>query len=227
MWRAAITTIAVAFAASIFGCGGGSGGGGGSSSSVAIQSFTVFNNPAERRARFIPKTVTVVTSSSASVTWINQDSIPHRIVSGIVVADGNPGNAFLFIINLGFFSPDSITARAGDTIRVNNLSGRQFRLEVVDDDGAVISTVVLNQGEMRSLAFPGPGVFILRDADSQQIATLTLLGAPVPDGHFDSGVLMPGEVFTRVFTVPRTYPYYDTNPAVPGMVYTTGTVVVQ
>lgn len=226
MWRLWARIFVVAYVLGLCGCGGGSGGGG-SSAVVNIQSYSVFNHPAERRTRFVSKSVSIIGGKDSGVSWINQDSVPHRVVSGVVLSDGNPAIIHMIVINFGSFTPDTLTARSGETIRFNNLSGRQFTLQIVDDSGTVKSTVLFTQGEMKDVPFPGPGVFVARDTDSQQIATITLPGGAVADGLFDSGVLAPGQTFFRAFSAARTYDYFDANPSDPTRIYAIGRVVVQ
>ncbi len=89
---AAMLTLAVLLVAA--GCGGGPnytvpGGGGGTTSGSAP------NTVVEQNISFNPATITVKTG--ATVTWVNQDSVPHQVyfndgsVKGPVM---NPGDTF-------------------------------------------------------------------------------------------------------------------------------------
>lgn len=211
------------------GCGGGSGGND-TSTTVAIQQFQVFNHPDEFRIKFFPKTTTIPAGVNSRIQWVNQTPGRHQIVSGILTSQGNPAVKHLIVINLGFFSPDELSVDAGDTIQFSNLSGRAFTLQIVDTDGTVRSSVTIPIGgtaEPPQLKFPGPGVWIVQDPDSQQIATVTLFGHPVPDGRFMSGVMSHGNVFQAAFPIPGNFPYFDSNPDDPTHVYANGTIVVQ
>lgn len=209
----------------VSGCGGGSGDGG--TSTVAIEQSSIFGHSSELRTRFFPKTVTIATGPDASVRWVNQSPGRHQIVSGALTPKGSTSVNRLITINFGNFSPNMLNADSGDTIEVSNLSGRQFTMQIVNDNGEVKSTLVFSIGEMKTVVFPGPGVWILQDPDSQLVATVTLYGYPVPDGQFQSGIMPNGGVFQRVFPMPGTYRYYDLDPDDPTHVYASGTVVVQ
>lgn len=209
----------------ISGCGGGNDSNSGSS--VAIEQYSIFANSNETRTRFFPRTATVTAGMNNGITWINQTPERHQIVSGTLTPKGDPSDERLITINFGNFSPNHLEADAGDTIQVSNLSGRTFTMQIVNDNGAVISTQVFSIGQARNIVFPGPGVWVLQDPDSQLVATVTLYGNPVPDGRFQSGILGPGGVYQAAFPTPGTYPYYDRNPDDPNHVYATGTIVVQ
>ncbi len=209
---------------SLCGCGGGDGSSG---STVAIEQYSIFGNPNVTRVRFFPRTVSVVAGIDNGITWINQAPDRHQIVSGIVVPDGDPGVVRQITINFGNITPMNLEARAGNTIQISNLSGRTFTMQIVNDNGQVVSTLVFAIGEMKTVVFPGPGVWIIQDPDSQLMASVTLYGTPQPDGRFQSGILIHGGVFQRAFPTPGTYPYFDSNPDDPSHVYATGTIVVQ
>lgn len=219
--------IAISLIAGLFGCGGGTGGSDPSGQSVGIEQYTIFGNPSQVRTRFVPKTASVIAGINNGITWINQSSGRHQIVSGVLTAQGDPSVIEQINITFGSFSPTHLEADAGNTIQVSNLSGRTFTMQVVDDNGQVVSTNIFAIGQMRTIVFPGPGVWVLQDPDSQLVATVTLYGHPVPDGQFQSGVLSHGGVFQAAFPVAGTFPYYDANPDDPTHVYTTGTIVAQ
>lgn len=223
--------VAICIMIGLCGCGGGSGGGSDTNTTVAIQQFTVFNHPDEVRTKFFPKTTTITAGVNSRITWQNQTPGRHQIVSGILTPQGDPSIKHLITINLGNFTPDELNANAGDTIQFSNLSGHTFTMQVVDTNGVVVSTVVIPIGGMVTsppqVIFPGPGVWIVQDQDSQQIATITLFGHPVPDGNFQSGILGQGNIFQAAFPIPGTFPYFDSNPDDPSHVYATGTIVVQ
>lgn len=219
--------IAVCALSGLCGCGGGSGSDPSTGSTVAIQQFTIFNHPDEVRTKFFPKTVTIPAGVNNTILWQNQTPGRHQVVSGVLTPQGDPGIRHLVTINLGNFTPDELNVDSGDTIQFTNLSGRQFFMQIVNDNGAVVSTVSFSIGEMRTVVFPGPGVWIVQDPDSQQIATITLFGHPQPDGLFQSQVLTAGGVFRKAFPVPGTFSYFDSNPDDPAHVYATGTIVVQ
>lgn len=179
------------------------------------------------RTKFFPKTATIRAGLNSGIMWVNQSPERHQIVSGILTPQGNPGITHLITINVGNFTQDELNVNAGDTIQFSNLSGRQFTMQIANDNGAVVSTLIFNIGQLRTVVFPGPGVWVVQDPDSQKIATVTLYGHPVPDGQFMSQVMLNGGVFQKVFPAPGTFPYYDSNPDDPSHVYATGTIVVQ
>ena len=226
MLRLGLGFIAAVFIAGLCGCGGG-GGDSSSGVTVAIQDFQVQGNPNDFRTRFFSKTATIQAGQNNGITWINQAPGLHQVVSGTLVPDGSPANLHTVVINMSFFTPNELNAEAGDTIQFSNLSGHTFNMQIANDNGAVVSDISFAIGEQRTVTFPGPGVWIASDAESQLVATITLYGRPVPDGQFMSGVLPHGGVFQRAFPVPGTYPYYDSNPDDPTHVYATGTIVVQ
>lgn len=225
MLRLGIGFLLVACVVPLCGCGGGTGGD--ASATVAIQSVPVPAHPGDVRTRFFPKTATIPAGPNNGIMWVNQDFNRHQIVSGVLTSQGNPSIKHIIVINVGFFTPDELEVNSGDTIQFSNLSGRTFTMQIANDNGAVVSTVIFTIGELRTVVFPGPGVWTVQDQDSQLVATITLLGHPVPDGQFQSGILNNGGVYQKAFTVPGNSPYYDSNPDDPTHVYATGTIVAQ
>lgn len=225
MSRFATALCLIAIIATLTGCGGSNGSE--SSGTVAIEQYSIFGHSNESRTRFFPRTTTIVAGMNNGITWINQTPGRHQIMSGIVRPKANPPVPRLITITFGSFSPNHLEANLGDTIQVSNGSGRNFTMQMVDDNGRVESTFNFTIGGSREIPFPGAGVWVLQDPDSQLVATVTLYGDPEFDGRFQSGILGPGGVFQVAFPVPGTFNYYDANPDDPSHVYTTGKVVVQ
>lgn len=232
MLRLASGLLAVLIVLGLCGCGGGSGGDS-VGRTVAIQEFSVPAHPTEVRTEFFPKTASVPAGVNNGITWINQSPGRHQIVSGVLIAKGNPAVQHLVTLDNAGFSPDILNADFGDTIRINNLSDHNFTMQVLDSSGSVIRTITIPIGSMvtqpPTSVFPGPGLYTIQDPDSQHFATITLYGNPAPDGQFQSGIMSNGDIFKKAFPVSGDFPYFDSNPDDPtgDHIYATGTIVVQ
>lgn len=200
----------------LLGCGGGSGsGGGGNSPFVNIED-----------TRFFAKNTTI--QAGGSVQFTNLVATPQQVVSGTLDPQGNPLVIHTINITLTGFNPNSLTANLGDTIRFNNISGNPFVMDVVDDNGILVSTVVFAVGDLKSFVFPGAGLFIFRQQGSSIFqGSIILFGQPHPDNLFQSPVLTNGGVFKKQFNTVGTFPFYALDQNNPNQSFKTGTIIVQ
>ena len=176
--------------------------------------------------RVTPKSTTV--NQNDSVTFLNSGAFLHQVVSGTVTPSGNPlVNHIITIGNTGFNPPDT-QANLGDTIRFSNASFNLFLLDIVDDNGKVVSSLTLPVGNMQTFTFPGAGIFVIRSRQNILFAgSVTLYGTANPDGRFISPVLTNGGTFTVQFTQTGTQPYFVIDPAYSSRAFITGSVSAQ
>lgn len=216
MCRISALVVTAILVACVFGCGGGSGsGGGGSSPFVNIETN-----------RFYAKTTTIKVGSTIQFT--NLDASTAQVVSGTLDPEGNPLVIHTINITLTGFTPVFLTAQLGDTIRFNNISGNPFSMNVVNDNGTVISTVVFGIGDLKTFTFPGAGYFVFRQQGSSIFqGSITLYGQPNPDGLFESPVLTNGSVFKKTFSTVGSFSFYALDQSNPNKSFKTGTIVVQ
>jgi len=198
----------------VFGCGGGSGGG---KTSVTVRI---------EETRFVPKHTTI--ASDGCVHWINVDAVPHQVVSGTLDPQGSPLIIHAIQITLTGFNPIALTGDLGDTVRFSNISGNPFTMDVVDDNGQLVSTVSFAIGESKTFTFPGAGQFTFRQHGSSIFqGTIILYGQPNPNGLFISPVLPNGEVFIAQFGSTGSLSYYDLDQTNPNRSFKTGIITVQ
>ncbi len=183
----ACLTIAVYVLCAV-GCGGGSGGNNGKTLvQVQIQD-----------TRFYPKYVTI--APGGQIQWVNVTAGAQQVVSGTLDPQGSPLVIVTISINITGFSPQNSTADLGNTIRFNNLTGTAFVMDIVDDNGNLVSTVSFAIGELKTVVFPGAGLFVFRQHGSQIFqGSIILYGQPNPSGLFQSPVLPNGQSFTAQF----------------------------
>ena len=198
----------------ICGCGG--------SNSTDTQIISI------RSDRFDPKTVTV--DKGSQVRWVNTESQPHKIVSGVLDRVANPQILPpISIRSNDTFDPNNIQANFGDTLRWRNDRLAQFNMEILDDAGTVIATIPFDVGEEKDFSgFPSAGRYTYRQVNNFFFSgTATLFGIPNPNGLFESTTLNFDDSFMHTFDSTGVFPYYDLNQAQPNRSFITGTVVVQ
>lgn len=212
MFRISVLVLLAMYLACVCGCGGGS-------QNVPAPFIQILDT------RVQPKVVNI--STGQGVQWVNSTAIPQEVVSGTLDPQGNPLVIHIINITLTGFNPVTVLANLGDTIRFNNLTGSPFTMNIVDDNGQVVSTVSFAIGEMRTIVFPGAGLFIFRQQGSQIFqGTITLFGQPHPDNRFLGGPLTNGAVFSAQFNSPGTRPYYIPDLNNPNRSFITGTINV-
>lgn len=216
MFRIGAIVILAVCLASVLGCGGGSGSsGGGNSPFVNVED-----------TRFFAKNTTI--QAGGSVQFRNLVATPQQVVSGTLDPQGSPLVIHTINITLTGFNPNSLTANLGDTIRFNNISGNTFVMDVVDDNGILVSTVVFNVGDLKTFVFPGAGLFIFRQQGSSIFqGSIILFGQPHPDGQFQSPVLTNGGIFKKAFSTVGTFPFFALDQNNPNQSFKTGTIIVQ
>jgi len=213
MFRIIISVCVIVCLACLCGCGGGSGSS--TSPFVNIQA-----------TRFFAKNTTIQTGGR--IQWVNVDAAPHQVVSGRLNPQGDTLVIHVIQITLTGFNPVALTANLGDSVYFNNISGNPFTMNVSDDNGVFVSTVVFNIGDMKQFTFPGAGLFTFRQSGSQIFqGTFVLFGQPSPDGLFMSQVLPNGGVFARQFDVPGQFSFFDLDLNNPNRSFKTGTITVQ
>lgn len=213
MFRIIIPVCVIVCLACLYGCGGGSGNS--TSPFVDIEA-----------TRFFAKNTTI--QKGSLIQWVNVDAAPHQVVSGRLSPQGSPLVIHIIQITLTGFNPVAVTANLGDSVFFNNISGSPFTMDVVDDNGVLVSTVVFNIGDMKQFTFPGAGLFAFRQNGSQIFqGTIVLFSQPTPDGLFMSPVLLNGEVFARQFDVPGQFSFFDLDLNNPNQSFKTGTITVQ
>ncbi len=217
MLRNMLIALLVLAMCCIVGCGSSTSNGGTNSFVVRIES-----------ARVTPKFTTV--NVNDTVQFINSDTLTHQIVSGSLDPQGNPLVDHLITIGNTGFSPIATTANFGDMVRFSNASMglNAFVLDIVDDNGQVISSLTLPVGDSQTFDFPAAGLFTFRShVDPLFRGAITLFGQPNPSGFFQSPILRNGDVFTKQFTTPGTFSFYALDQKNPNKSFITGTITVQ
>lgn len=215
MRLAALCAVIIGLVALVCGCGGGSGSGSSTSPFVNIES-----------QRFYQKSTNI--RLGGMVQFRNVDSQPHQVVSGVLVAIGNPAAEHIININMSTLDPRNSEENYGDTIEFNNQSGLALTIQIVDDNGQIISQIPFNVGQMRQISFPGPGYYTLRNQSGQvTLGSIVLYGRPVSNGLFQSQVLSNGQIFPLEFTSTGTYTFFSPDLVNPDRSFITGTIVVQ
>lgn len=200
-------------------CGCGSGGGENDNKSLIVNI---------QSDRVVPKTTTVKTGDT--VRFTNVDSQPHQVISGTLISVPNPQTIGpVSIQSNNTFFPSSLDIGLGDTVLFRNDRVSQITLDVVNDAGDVVSSLVLNAGDLEPFSgFPGAGQYSIQQRNNSLFALpVTVRGVPNPDQEFESTILSTGETFYRQFTTTGSNPYYVTDPANPDRPFITGTVNVQ
>lgn len=222
MVRVAVAVCLLAFAVIYAaGCGGSSGNGGGG----GTQAATVTINPQSLslfRVQIKPGDI---------VTWVNNDSEPHFVISGTLamVPVQQRQTRRIFIDQNNSFTPPSLEANFGDTIEWQNNRATTYALNIVDQYESLLTTLAFAQGQVIPVdSFPSAGIYFYEQADITTIfGTLYLSGVGVPDNQFQSQLLATGGQFTRQFFSVGTFPYYITSQLNPNTSFLTGIVVVQ
>ncbi|MCX6345461.1 MAG: hypothetical protein NT018_10390 [Armatimonadetes bacterium] len=218
MLRNMLIALLALAAYGMVGCGSSSSSNGGTNSFVIRIEST----------RVTPKFTTVKVNDT--VQFVNSDTLTHQIVSGALDAQGNPLILHLITIGNTGFNPIAMTANLGDKVRFSNasMSLTPFVLDIVDDNGQLISSLTLPVGDSQVFDFPTAGVFTFRShADPLFKGTITLFGQPSPSGFFQSPILRNGDVFTKQFTTPGTFSFYALDQKNPNKSFIIGTVTVQ
>lgn len=176
--------------------------------------------------RFVAKNTTIAAGNK--VQFMNVDSEPHQIVSGRLLPQGSQSTIVTIVIGNTGFSPSEVQAELGNTIRFSNVRLTPFTMDIVDDNGTVISTVTFAIGEQQVFTFPGAGLFVFTDHNLSTFrGTIVLFGSPNPDGVFQSPVLQNGGTFLTQFSSPGSIAFYDLNLNNPNQSFKTGTIIVQ
>ena len=215
MSRVFIAIVIGTLMCGMLGCGGGSGGGGSST-------FTVQDSA----TRFTAKVTTVAVGNK--VQFLNVGSEPVQIVSGTLIPQGNSSIVHNIVIGTTGFSPSVLSANLGDTIQFSNNRGSTFVLDIVNDNGTLISTVTLFTGQQQTFDFPGAGIFIFQEHNNSLFrGSITLFGKPNPNGVFQTPVLNNGGTFLLQFNSVGSIDFYDLNQNNPNQSFKTGTINVQ
>ncbi len=200
----------------------GLAGCGGSSTPIDPTSFIV----TIAEVRVTPKFDTI--NQNDEVTFLNSSAPIRQVISGSLTPSGNPLTIHLITIGNTGFNPPDTQANLGDTIRFSNATLNTFFLDIVDDNGRVVSSLTLAPGNMQNFTFPGAGVFIVRNRQNILFrGTVTLFGTPNPDNRFQSPALGNGDTFTIQFTQKGSFPYFVIDTNSPGRAYITGSISVQ
>jgi plastocyanin len=188
----------------------------GPGSSVAVSIPSGAGNPANPPG-YAPDTITVVVGVNASVTWSNDDTVPHTVTSTSV-----PSGAVSF---------DSGNMNAGDTYTYNFTTPGTYQyhcsyhswmtgtVTVVAGSGAGGVKVSIPSGAGNPANPPGyaPDKITLVIGVNNTVTwsnddtvphTVTSTSAPSGASSFDSGNMNAGDTFTYTFTVPGTYQYH-------------------
>jgi plastocyanin len=211
-------SIAAAFVVYCAGCGGGSSGSGTQAGTVTInsQSLSPF------RVQIKPGNI---------VTWVNNDSQSHYVISGTLamVPVSQRQTHRIFIDQNNTFTPPSLTANFGDTIEWQNNRATTYALNLIDQYRNTLATLAFAQGQVIPVnSFQSAGIYYYEQADISSIfGILRLTGVGVPDNQFQSQLLPTGGQFTRQFFSVGTFNYYVTSPLNPNTSFLTGQVVVQ
>ena len=216
MFRMWLLVFIMSVTALLSGCGGDSGNGV-RTLGVSIQS-----------ERVVPRTVT--SRVGDTVRFTNVDSQPRQVVSGTLISVPNPQTVGPVSIQANnTFLPDALDIGLGDTVIFRNDRGSQITLDVVDDAGIIVSSLVLNPGDLALYSgFPNAGRFTIQQRNNALFAMPVIVrGVPNPNFRFESPVLSTGETFNRQFTAAGTEPYYVTDPTNPSRPFITGNVTVQ
>lgn len=216
MCRMSLVALIVVCSIYASGCGGSSNG------NSSPTSFTISIQP----TRVSPKSDTI--KAGDSVQFLNQTQIPLQVVSGTLTPFGNPQVVHLIVINNNGFSPTNSEANLGDTVRFSNATTGTFNLNIVDDNGNVVSTLTIPQGQEQSFQFPSAGQFTVSNRDNSLFSgTVTVFGRPNPSNIFTSPVLGNGGIFTVNFPNAGSFPYFIQDPSNPDRSFITGTITVQ
>ena len=199
-----------------FFCGcGGSGSGPSASPFVNIEAL-----------RFYPNSTTL--RSGTVVQFRNVDSQPHQVVSGVLATLGNPTVVHVININMSDLSPRNTEADYGDTIELSNQSGLAVTIQIIDDNGRIISQIPFNIGQMLTVTFPGAGYYNLRNQSGQvTLGSIVLFGRPISNGLFQSQALSNGQIFPIELTSAGTYTFYSPDLGNPNRSFVTGSITVQ
>jgi plastocyanin len=188
----------------------------GPGSSVAVSIPSGAGDPANPPG-YAPDTITIVLGVNASVTWSNDDTVPHTVTSTSV-----PSGASSF---------DSGNMNAGDKFTYNFTMPGTYQYHcsyhswmtgtvvVVAGSGASGVKVSIPSGAANPANAPGYapdkitlviGVNNTVTWSNDDAAPHTVTSTSTPSGasSFDSGNMNAGQTFTYTFTVPGTYQYH-------------------
>ena len=218
MSRAALLIAFFYLTTSLCGCG---------SSSGENQTFTV----RIQADGFVPRSLNI--KPGDTVVWVNGDTEPHRVVSGVLDQTVSPIILEPIAIKPdNTFVPDSVEANFGDAVRWRNDQVAHFVLDIVDNVGNVVASLDLEPGQIvpspPTQLFPSAGRYTYQQRNLPQFfGTLTLFGVPDPDGNFDSGVLPTGGDFRRTFNSVGAFPFFDLDTSDPNKSFRTGQITIQ
>lgn len=192
------------------------------SSNGTNSSFTIQDSS----TRFTPKSTTIQTGNK--VQFINTDSQNHQIFSGTLEPQGSASVIHTIIIGNTGFSPASTDGNLGDTVIFSNNQTGTFTLDIVNDNGTVISSFSISAGQMQNVDFPGAGLFTYRNHNNSLFnGNIILYGSPNPDGIFFTPVMSNGTSYTLQFNSVGSVSYYDKNLNNPSKSFKTGVINVQ
>lgn len=211
-----VALLLASCAFSLGGCGGGA------ANTSTPTSYLV--NVSDSRAT--PKINSV--RQNDTVQFLNAGTNPHQFFSGTLDPQGDPTVIYTVSIGNTGFNPILLEANLGDTIRFANQGNSVFFLDIVDDNGRVVTSYTLPIGSSQTVTFPSAGMYTVRNAnDFVTKATVILFGKPNPNGLFQSPVLPNGGTFSKQFTQSGSFQYFSVNIDNPFRSFVTGTVNVQ
>lgn len=196
--------------------------------------------------RYSPQTITIAVGGT--VTWVNQDAVPHTVTatdrsfdSGIMMQGDRWSRTFASSGTYTYFC--EIHPEMTATVVVTTPNAAQPPIVTASGSTSTGGGGTGQQGNAGSFTsspvassnVPGAASVGMADNQFQPVAVTIGMGGVVTwtntdtiphtvtadDGSFDSGIMMPGDTFTRTFSSPGTVGYRCTLH--PGM---TGTVEV-
>lgn len=178
---------------SLVGCGGNAS----NTDQITIRSNGFFPNQ---------KSVPVNTK----INFFNSDNGSHSVISGTLASANFPQTFQSQLLDNGFDILDIVVTQ-GDSIVFTNTTTLQAQFEVKDQNNAdVFSSAVLPQNGSATWVTTSAGFFTVRNSlNPINIANITVVGIPVPDGLFNSGNLASGQIFSFTPTTAGTINYFD------------------
>ncbi len=194
MTRKALILLAVALAASTFGCGGSDNNE--NNNFITITEF-----------QFQPSQTTVPVGTT--VQWLNAGNATHSVVSGTLNATRFPTTTQVDVFP-DQFSMLNLNLDLGDQVIFTNQGPVQAQVRVQDQNNSVIFlSAVLNPTQQAIWRTTKVGRFSITNALSPgSIIATTVTGFPDANGLFDSGVITPGGKFQFTFNIPGTFTYF-------------------